>query len=170
MPEREIIVDHLKFSYEGLFNLSEVYNVIVSFFFEKGYDWREEMNEEQILPEGKQVRLVLKPWKNLSDYFKSQHRIKVNFIDVKDVEIEHNGSVLKMNHGLIRITFDAYIIDDREGWWEHKPVHWVLNFLANKYFYHGPRHSMETWIKSDVADLHERIKNYLNVFKYTYQA
>ena len=48
MAERTLVVDHLKFSYEGLFSAPELYNLISSLFFEKGWDWYEKMNEEII--------------------------------------------------------------------------------------------------------------------------
>ena len=50
MVERVLIVDHLKFSYEGLFNASELYSLISGWFFEKGWDWYEKMNDEIITP------------------------------------------------------------------------------------------------------------------------
>ncbi|MBS3165913.1 hypothetical protein J4444_02210 [Candidatus Woesearchaeota archaeon] len=170
MAGRVLVVDHLKLSYEGLFNAGEVYSVISTFFFEKGYDWREELNEEQITSEGKQVALILRPWKQYSDYFKSEMAIRVNFLNLKEVEVEREGETLKLQHGLVRIRFDGYIIADRSNEWNTTPIRWAFNFLANLYFYSGPRRAMVTWVKADVNDLHNKIKNYLNVFKYHYEA
>ena len=70
MVERDLVIDHLKFSYEGLFNASELYNLISNWFYDKGWDWYERMNQEQITSAGKQIKLVLEPWKCVSDYYK----------------------------------------------------------------------------------------------------
>src|SRR3989338_4003636 len=105
MGERRLVVDHLKFSYEGLFNLSELYTVISSWFFEKGWDWMEKMNQEQITSEGKQIRIILEPWKSSSEFYRISMIIKLNMIDVKDVEVEHKGEILRLNQGLVRMTF-----------------------------------------------------------------
>lgn len=169
MGERHLIIDHLKFSYEGLFNAAELYNVISSFFFEKGYDWYEKLNQEQVTPEGKQVHLVFEPWKNISDYYKLIIRITLNLTDIKDVEVEKEKEMLTVNQGLVRITFDGYVLSDRHGEWTSKPLYWFLSVIFEKYFFKDHLAKAETWLKNDVDDLHDKIKNYLNVFKYSYQ-
>ncbi|MBU0460643.1 MAG: hypothetical protein KJ597_02675 [Nanoarchaeota archaeon] len=169
MSERYIVTDHLKFSYEGLFNYAELYNLITSFFFEKGWDWYEKMNEELVTAEGRQYKLILEPWKTSSDYYKIVIRTKLHGIDIKDVEVEHEKKTLRLNQGLIRITFDAYVITDRHSKWEDKPLFWFLNTIGELYFNRRHFKKFETWVKSDLDDLYQKIKNYLNVYKYTYQ-
>ena len=88
MAERHLIVDNLKFSYEGLFNSAELYNLISGWFFDKSWDWYEKINEEQVIPSGKQITILLEPWKNITDYYKLVIRLKLNFIDIQDVQIE----------------------------------------------------------------------------------
>jgi len=169
MAERTLVVDHLKFSYEGLFNAAEVYNLISSFFFEKGWDWYEKINQEQVTPEGKQIRMVLEPWKSSSDFYKLVISIKLNMADVKDVEVEHENKSLKLNQGKINLTFDGYVVSDRHGVWTDTPFRWFLTIISQKYFFKDHFNKLETWVKSDIDDLHGKIKNYLNVFKYTYR-
>ncbi len=169
MAERYLIVDHLKFSYEGLFNTSEIFTVISSWFFERGWDWYEKMNEEQITPEGKQLRIILEPWKNISDYYKLVLRVKLIGTDVKDVEVEHKGETLRLNQGLLRMTMDGYVLIDRKGKWKEKTWQWFFSVISQKYFFRNHFRKAEIWIKSDVDDLYNKVKNYLNVFKYTYQ-
>lgn len=168
MPERTLVIDHLKFSYEGVFNLSELYAIISTFFYEKGWDWYEKFNQEQITPTGKHIKIVLEPWKNASDFYKLSISIKLIATDVKDVEVEHEGQTLKLNHGVLHFTFDAYVISDRKGKWSEKPLYWFLSVLAQRYFYRDHFAKMETWVTSDVDDLYNKIKGYLNVFNYTY--
>ena len=169
MGERTLVVDHLKFSYNGLFNLPELYNLIGSWFFEKGYDWHEKVNQEQITPEGKHIRIVLTPWKNVTDYYKLIFHLKFHCTDIKDVEVEHESKALKLNQGQVRIIFDGYVYSDRHDKWEKKPLHWFINLIAQKYFFKNHFEKAEDWIKSDIDDLHHKIKSYLNVFKYNYQ-
>ena len=170
MTERSLVVDHLKLSYEGLFNATELYNLVGSFFFEKGWDWKEKLNLEQITPQGKQIRIHLEPWKSSSDYYKRILDIKIHMTDLKDVEVQHNGQTLRLNQGELRIIFDGYVVSDRSGRWTKAPFVWFLTVLAQKYFFKDQFMRMELWLKSDLDDLHGRIKRYLNVFKYHYQA
>lgn len=169
MAEKYLVIDHLKFSYEGLFNLAEIYNLISSYFFEKGWDWYEKLNEEQVTSEGKQVRLILEPFKSASDYYKLTMRLKINFTDVKEVEVQHEKEILHLNQGLLRMTIDASIICDRKNKWKDKPLMWFMSVLRDRYLYKQHYAKFETWLKSDVDELYNKIKNYLNVFKYTYQ-
>ena len=169
MGERKLVVDHLKFSYDGLFSTTEVYSLISSWFYEKGYDWYEKNNHESVTPEGRQIHLVLQPWKNTSDFHKIIMKVVVNFIDVKEIGVQHQGQNLTLNQGIIRITFDGYVTSDRFDHWTSKPVFWFLLLVGERYFHRNHFEKMEIWIKSDIDDLYQKIKNYLNVFKYTYQ-
>ncbi len=170
MPERTLVIDHLKFSYEGLFNAAELYNIISTFFYEKGYDWYEKSNYEQVTPSGKQMHIIIQPWKNVSDYYKLQVQIKLIMTDIKEVEVEHQGQELKLNQGLVRITFDGYVFSDRKGKWGDKPWKWLFVILTNKYFFREHLEKFETWVKSDIEDLQSKIKTYLNTYKYMRQS
>jgi hypothetical protein len=169
MAERTLIIDHLKFSYEGLFNFTEFYQLIQDFFYEKGWDWYEKLNQEQVTSSGKQIKILFEPWKSVSDYYKLQTAIRLHITDMKEVEVEHKNESLRLNQGVIRITFDGYVLSDRHGKWTTKPFFWFLSILFNKYVFKDHFEKFATWIKSDIDDLHGKIKNYLNVFKYTYQ-
>ncbi len=169
MAERNLIIDRQKFSYEGLFNPAELYNVIQSWFFEKAWDWYEELNHEEVTPEGKQIRLVLEPWKSVTDYYKLIIAMKVIMSDLKEVEVEKNGETLRLHHGLVKITFDGIVLSDRNDLWTEKPFYWLITILKEKYFLRHHFDKMEIWVKSDLDDLQQKIKTYLNTFKYTYQ-
>ncbi len=167
MGERSLVVNRLKYTYEGLFDVSEFYNLISSYFYERGWEWHEKMNEEQVTPSGKQIRLVLTPWKNVSDYHKAQVKLKIHLINIKDVEIEHGGQQLELNQGIIKITTDAYMMSDRKDKWtiKEKPVYWFIARVLEKYFYKDHLNKFNTWLKSDVDDLFYRIKTYLNNYR-----
>lgn len=171
MAERTLVVDRLKFSYEGLFSASELYNLIATFFFEKGWDWYEKMNQEIITTSGKQIKIVLEPWKSSSDYYKLIIAIKLIMTDVREVEVEEKGEKIRVNHGIVHITFDGYVVSDRKGKWtvKEKPFYWFLSVVLDKYFFRHHFEKLQAWVTSDVDDLYAKIKNYLNVFNYTYR-
>ena len=169
MPERYLVVDHLKLSYEGLLNPTELFNVISSWFFEKGWDWYEKLNREQITPAGKNIHIVLEPWKSVSDFYKIIMKIQLNMEELKEVEVQQNKEAVRLHHGQVHITFDAYVLVDRHEEWTKKPLWWFLTVLSQKFFFKSNFEKMEAWVTSDLDDLHQKIKNYLNVFKYTYQ-
>ena len=48
MSEREVLVDKMRLTYEGIFSILEVYKIMDEWFEEKGYDKREVKNIESI--------------------------------------------------------------------------------------------------------------------------
>ncbi len=169
MADRTLVVDHLKFSYEGFFNTDELYAVISTFFFEKGWDWYEKINQEQVTSNGKQIRLVLMPWKSSTDYYKLKVEIHLQMLDVRDVEVEQNGKKMNVQHGQVRMVIDGFVMSDRSGKWTGQPLYWFLSFMIEKYFFNRHFAKLEAWLRSDVDDVYTKVKTYLNVFKYTYR-
>lgn len=163
--ERYLIVDHQKFTYEGLFNYAELFAVIGGWFFDKNYDWYEKMNQEDLSSTGRQIRVVLEPWKNISDYYKLRIKIRLNVHDLKEVEVESEGQNLRLNQGLIKMTVDGYVISDRKNKWNEKPFYWFLSIILDKYFFRNHFAKAENWLKNDVQDLYTHIRTHLNVFK-----
>ncbi|MBS3124180.1 hypothetical protein J4437_06135 [Candidatus Woesearchaeota archaeon] len=170
MSEKTLIVDHLKLSYDGLFSSAELYNVVSSFFFEKGWDWVETLNQEMVTPQGKQIRMILEPYKSSSDFYKLTVRIHLNMNNVKDVEVEHDGKNVRLNQGAIYFTIDGFVVSDRKNMWKDKPWMWFFMIISQKYFFKNHFDKLATWLKSDVEDLHGRVKRYLHSIRYTYQS
>ncbi len=168
MVERYLVVDRLKLTHEGLFNLDELHNLISSFFYEKGYDWYERMNQVIVTPTGKQVRIILEPWKNISDYYKLIVSIKMNIIDLKDVDVQAEKTVVRTGQGILHMIIDGYVISDRKNKWSQKPLYWFMSILFEKYFFKEHYGKAERWLKSDVEDLHSKIKTYLNSLTHAY--
>ena len=98
MANRYIVIDQLKLNYEGLFNFNEFYRMIEAWFFEKGYDKEERMNEEIHTLTGKVINLELRPWKKTTDYVRNVIKIKIHVSDLKDVEVEKDNALIKTNH------------------------------------------------------------------------
>ena len=67
------------------------------------------------------------------------------------------------------MTYDGYVVSDRKEKWQQKPFYWFLSYVLEKYFFRQHFTKAKTWLESDIDDLHTKVKNYLNVFKYTYQ-
>jgi hypothetical protein len=169
MPEKKLIVDQLKLTYEGLFDLNGLYRMIDSWFYEKQYDRWENRNYEQVLPTGKDIELELLPWKKTTTYFKNTIRIRLRCLNVKDVEIEKEGVKFNINQGTVRIIFDGYLETDYENWWGEKPMFYFIRTLFDKYIYKSHFKYYENWLLHDIRDLHARIQSFLNLYKYERQ-
>ena len=98
MSERKLVVDQLKLSYVGIFDLNSLYRMIDAFFYDKGYDKQELKNFEQVLPSGKDIEIELLPYRKYTDYFKGLIKIRIKFTKIKDVFVEKENKKLKINN------------------------------------------------------------------------
>jgi len=166
MAEKKLVIDQLKLTYEGIFDLNGVYRTIDAWFYEKGYDKYEKKNYEQVLPTGRDIEIELLPWKKTTDYFKNIIRVRMRFVNVKDVEVEKHGVKLKLQQGRIMMIFDAYLESDYEHRWDQKPMFFFIRTIFDKYIFRNYFKQAEKWLVNDLYQLHGRIQQFLNIYRY----
>jgi hypothetical protein len=166
MAERKIVVDKLKITYEGLFDATNLYQMIDSWLHNKGFDKREMKNNEIVKPEGKYVLLELQPWKKITDYARLVIKVDLRMFDVKDVEIEKDHQKLKLNKGRVVIALWGFLDTDYENRWEEKPVYFFLRALKDKFVYKEYMDQYEDILIKLVEELNIELKSYLNLYRY----
>jgi hypothetical protein len=166
MPEREVIVDKMRLTYEGLFSVRELYKMIDEWFRWKGYDKRENKNIEVVKPDGKYIEIELEPWKKVTDYAKNVIKIRIQMNNIKDVEVEKDHTKLKLNQGKIQLVFDAFLETDYEARWEGQPVFYFIRTVFDKYFYKPFTAGFQKGVKEDVLHLHDQVKAFLNLYRF----
>jgi len=167
MAEREVVVDHARLSYEGLFSVPELYKLIDTWIRERGYDKLEKKNIEKIERDGKYIEIEILPWKKITDYAKNVLRLRIIMSNVKDVEIERDGKKIKLNQGKVKIVSDAYLETDYEHRWEGKPIFFFLRTVFDKYFFKPYTQSYRENVLKDYNDLIGQIKSFLNLYRYS---
>ncbi len=166
LAERTVVIDKLRLTYEGLFSVLELYNLINNWLEQKNYDKREIKNVEVIKPEGKYIELELLPWKKYTDYVKSEIRFRILMSEVKEVEVEKDGVKVKLNQGRIQFVFDGYLTTDYENRWENKPTFFFIRTVWDKFVYKPFTVGYQNMVRSDVKDIHTQIKSSLNLYRY----
>ena len=167
MVEKYVVVDKLRLTYEGLFNVSELYKLIDGWLRTKSYDKHELKNIEKVRPEGKFIEIELFPWKKLTDYAISLIRLRIIMTDIKEVEVEREGKKAKMNQGTVHMVFDGMLETDYEKRWESKPIFYFLRAIVDKYIYRSYLDGYKQVIMQDVNQLHTQIKAFLNLYRYS---
>jgi hypothetical protein len=166
MSEKRLVIDQMRLNYSGIFNLNELYKMIDGWLYEKGYDKYEKKNEEQVLETGRKIEIELRPWKKTTDYAKNEIRLRIFVDNMTDVEIERDGRKTKMHKGDIQMIFDAFLETDYEHRWENKPVYYFFRTLVDKYIFRIYTGKFIGNLVADTRDLHQRIKAYLNLYRY----
>lgn len=166
MAETEVVVDKLRLDYEGLFSVPELYKLIDEWFEEKNYDKKEIRNIERVSADGKYIELELLPWKKCSDYTKNELRLRIILSGIKDVEIERDKVKVKLNQGKVHIVFDGYLTTDYFNKWENKPVFYFIRSIFDRWVYQPFQSGFQRGVRSDVTELKDRIKAFLNLYRF----
>ena len=168
MVERRIVVDHMKLTYEGLFDVHELYMLIDTWLYEKGYDKREMVNQEHIKPDGKFIELELQPWKKITDYARHVIKMRIRMFHIQDVVMEQDGRNVKLQRGTVTIVFDGYLDTDYENRWEQKPFYFFLRTMFDKFFYRTYSKEFEDLLAESVGQLNGNIKAFLNLYRHQF--
>ena len=167
MAEREIIIDKMRLSYEGLFKVTDLYKLIDGWFREKGYDKREKKMAESVTKNGKFIEWEIEPWKKMTDYARLVIKMRIIMTDIKEVDVEIDKMKVKMNQGKVDFVFDGLLETDYENRWESKPLFYFLRTLFDKYIFKPYTVGYQNNIIADVNDIHSRIKAFLNLYRYS---
>lgn len=167
MAEREVVIDKMRLSYEGLFKVSELYKLIDGWLREKGYDKRERIMVENVTKDGKFIEWEIEPWKKITDYACNVIKLRIIMTDIKEIEVEIDKAKVKMNQGKVDFVFDGYVETDYESRWDTKPLFYFLRTFFNKYIFKPYTEGYAINVIEDVNDLHSRIKSFLNLYRYS---
>jgi len=166
MAEVKTLIDGKSLSYEGIFNLHELYRVIDKWFKDHGYDKQELKNWEDITEQEKQIIIEIIPYKKVSDYARIDIRIFMIFSKITDIETAKEGVTLKMNKGRAEFYFDAYVVTDYENKWETKAVFYFIKNIFDKFIYKIYTSNYDTEAIRDCTEVENDIRSYLNMNRF----
>jgi len=166
MVERKLIVEDETVSYEGAFEVKELYAAMKEWCKERGYYPLEIKSTEVVGKEGRTIENVVWPTKKFSDYARVFLRTKIYFVNIKDVEVERDGKKMKMQKGKVTIVFNSYLETDYEGDWEDKPVFFFVRSLFEKFVYVPYISGFEKQIKEETTELKRMVQAFLNLYRF----
>ena len=164
--ERRIIVDHLVVTYNGLFSMREVYRMIDFWFMEKGYTKHEVIVKEDDGEHGKKFFMCTEPYRKISDYVKYVIRCEVECRDVKEVEVEKDNALIKMNFGECNVVVTGYVVTDYKGRWIKDGFTYFLRGLFDRYVWRNYIAKGESGLVDECNHLVSQVKGLLNLYRY----
>jgi hypothetical protein len=166
MAEVKTLIDGKSLSYEGMFNIRELYRIIDTWFKERGYDKQEVKNWEDVTESEKQIVLEIIPYKKVSDYARIDIRIFMIFSKLSEIEVERGGMKSKMNKGRAEFYFDAYVVTDYENKWQTKPVVFFIKNVIEKFVYRAYTSNYDSEAIRDCTDIENEIRSFLNMHRF----
>ncbi len=166
MAEMNLIVENVSVSYSGLFDIGEFYKVIDDWFKLKGYDKVIIKHKEYSTETGKNIEILMAPYKKVTDYIKNLVKIWIGINNLRTVEVKKDGKKVKVNKGDIIIIFDGYLETDYEHRWEQKPLFFFMRVLIDKFVNKSELDKYGKELVKDINEFHNEIRSFLGLHKY----
>ena len=150
-----------KFKQTGYWKYSELYNLAFSWLKGKGYALQEDLYNEKLSGNGKEIIINWTANKKVTDYFKFQIILEWHILGMKDAEVEIDSKKVSTNKGEVEIVFKANLIKDYEKRWEDKPIWKFLRGTYEKFIIRETIDEYENDIEDDLKDMIKEIKAFL---------
>lgn len=162
MADKELILKE-KVEQTGVFDFAKLYSFAHTWLTNEGYGVAEEKYSEKNTGNTRNISVEWKATRGLSDYFKTEGKIKIEVKELADVEVEIDGKRIKSNKGELSIEFAGNLIKDPDNKWETSPFNRFMRDLYNKYVIPAKVDEMRGKVGDDVKKFKESIKEFLNI-------
>lgn len=152
-----------KFKHTGYWKYKEVYDMVFFWLRDHQYKINENLYNEKIISNGKEVVIRWEAEKKVTDYFKYQIKADWHILGMKDVEVEIDGKKQKTQNGEVEIIFKGVLIKDYEKRWEDKPLWKFLRGVYEKYVIRATVDEFEDHVEDDVREMIGELKAFLKL-------
>ena len=159
--KKEVYKEKLKQT--GHWKYTDVYNLAFTWLKDHQYNLQEDLYNEKLSTNGKEIIIAWTAGKKITDYFQFQIKIDWHILGMKDAEVEEAGKKIKTNKGEVEIAFKANIIKDYEKRWEDKPLWKFLRGVYEKYVIKETVDEFEDDLKNDIKDMIKEMKAFLRI-------
>lgn len=165
MTEKKFVVDGMKLSYDGPFDVIEFYKKVEDWISAKGKEKEIKKKLEHVEPEGKKIEWCIEIWEDVAEYARIIVRMRALFDNVKEVSIRKGKTKKRLNKGNALIIFDGILETDIKGKWQQKPIFYFLRALADRYIWKFYMNKFEDRLAKDVYELHDALSDFFNSYK-----
>ncbi|HLF53741.1 MAG TPA: hypothetical protein VI544_01040 [Candidatus Nanoarchaeia archaeon] len=163
MVEKDLIIKE-KLDHSGLFNFSELYSYMHSWFKNNLYGVNEEKYSEKVSGASRDISFEWKATKKISDYFRIEDMIKVDVVGLTEVEVEIDGKKKRMNKGKIAMEIKGILLKDPKNTWDETvPVYKFLREAYDKYIIPQRINSVVERVEVEARAFKDEVKAYLEL-------
>ena len=165
MTEKKFVIDGMKLSYNGPFDIVEFYKRVEDWISAKGKEKEIKKKVEHVEAKGKKIEWFLEIWEDVAEYVRPIVRMRALFTDVKEVKIKRGTSKKRLNKGSALIILDGILETDIAGKWSQKPVFYFLRSILDKFIWKHHMNKFEDKLAKDVYDLRDNLEEFFNSYK-----
>ena len=166
MVERKCVVENLRISYNGIFEIDEFYKLVDDWMLEKNRQKEIKKKLEHVEADGKSMEWFIECWRFDADYAKTNVILRALFKDVKEVTLDKAGYKKKYQKGDALILINGYVETLYEGKLTQSPVFTFCRTLWDKYIHKGWSEKYDAPARNDAIDLSKRINQFFKGYRY----
>jgi hypothetical protein len=166
MAELKDIIQGRTISYKGLMSVKEVYRLVNTWLDEQGYNPFEENHVEQNFSDGKEITVVIKGEKELSDTAKIKWKTKLVFLNLESVKVQKTGRVITMQNGSVKLSTNVQLQTDYDNTMDQTAFIYFLKVVIDKYVFKSYINKTVGKIHKQYGQFQHRIKSYLNLERF----
>ncbi len=160
-----VFVDYLerglKLSYEGIFEIDELYKKLTRWAKKHGYEIKELSYKAQKEKDLQKINVIWECKKDGSDYMKYKLDVFLNCANIKDIVVKNK----KKQHGNAEVVIDSYVERDKEDVWSRKSLTRFLRETYDKLIIGNQLEEYKKEAISDVKALMSDLKAFFNTLK-----
>ena len=159
--KKEVYKENMKQT--GHWKYTSLYDMLFNWLKDANYDLTEDLYNEKLQSNGKEVIIRWTAEKKITDYFKYQIKLDWHILGMKDVEVEIDDKKVSTNKGEVELVFKGTVIRDYEKRWEDKPS---LKFMRSIYEKHIIRKSVKEYeddLEDETKELISDTKEFLRI-------
>ena len=163
MAEKDVILKE-KVKYAGYGKFSDSYSYAFDWIKQEGYTVVEEQYTEKVKGSSKDIDIVWKATKKITDYFRIELDLKWKVLGMEDVEVEVDGKKKKMNKFVeIGLEIKGNLVKDYQNQWNKSATTKFFKEIYNKFVIPSRTEKMKDEVEKIVQDFKEEIKAVLEL-------
>jgi len=163
MAEKDVVLKE-KVKYSGYGDFKAIYSYAHDWVKQDGYTLIEEQYTEKVKGSAKDIEIVWKASKQITDYFKIEMDFRWRILGLEDVEVEIDGKKKKMNKFIeIGIEIKGSLVKDYKNEWNKSATTKFFKEIYNKFVIPSRTEQMREKVESTVQDFKEEMKALLEI-------
>ncbi|MBM3232177.1 hypothetical protein FJZ21_02250 [Candidatus Pacearchaeota archaeon] len=158
MAEKDLILKE-KVKYVGYGKFSDAYSYAHDWLRQEQYTVVEEQYTEKVKGSSKDLDIVWKATKKITDYFKIELDLKWKILGMEDVEVEIDGKKKKMNKWTeLAIDIKGTLVKDYKNEWNKSATTKFFKEIYNKFVIPSRTEQMKDKVEDIVQNFKEEMK------------
>ncbi|MDO8480850.1 MAG: hypothetical protein Q7S65_03450 [Nanoarchaeota archaeon] len=157
MEEKKLVVDGIRFTYNGPFDIIEFHREIDRWMERKHFEKEIKKKQEQVELDHKKLEYVFELWHKTNNYIIVVVRMKAFFDNVVDFEMERHGHKRMLQKGSVLIVFDGFLEENIDDWWGQKPWWAFFKAIIDKYLKHFWWNAHDSHVVEPTYDLYDTL-------------